>query len=111
MEGEHELVEEPIEPLGGFDTVAMARGEPGLPRLFRWRGAEHRVAAVLRRWKTTGPCWSGSDERYVRRHWYLVRTTDGAKMELYFERQARSARERKRRWWLHSVQPAEGPAG
>ncbi|NQU41698.1 hypothetical protein HQ520_00320 [bacterium] len=56
-------------------------------------------------------CWSGSGERYVRKHWFRIRTTDGQEMKLYFERQARSAREAKKRWWLHSViEPSEAGA-
>ncbi|MBM4030824.1 MAG: cytoplasmic protein [Planctomycetes bacterium] len=95
---------EPIEPIiETMDSRRMARGEPGLPRRFRWRGAEHEIAEVLEQWRETGPCKSGSDEEYVRKHWYRIRTTAGVEMRLYFERQPRSARERKARWWLHSM--------
>ncbi len=103
-----EFVGERLEPLGGtFDRGAMAQGEPGLPRAFRWRGGEHAVAEVLERWKTTGACRSGSDEQYVRKHWYRVRTAAGVEMTLYFERQPRSGRERKSRWWVFKVRMPE----
>jgi len=102
-----QLIGESIEPVPGpWDVAAMARGEPGLPGRFRWRGREYRVREVLRRWKTTGPCRSGSPEQYVRRHWFRVRTGDGVEMTLYFERQPRSPRRRSRRWWVHAVSRA-----
>jgi hypothetical protein len=89
----------------------MAVGEPGLPWRFVWGGREHEVAQVLDRWKTTSRCRSGSDEQYVRKHWFRLRTTDGDQMTVYFERQARSGRERKARWWLYSVSRETGQAG
>jgi phosphoribosylglycinamide formyltransferase-1 len=100
-----ELISEAIRPVEptSFDPAAMARCEPGLPQRFTWRSTEYEVAEVLERWKDTGPCHHGSGERYVRKHWYRIRTTDGLEMKLYFERHARSGRKRKRRWWLHSV--------
>jgi hypothetical protein len=90
-----------------MDTGRMARGEPGLPGRFLWRGQEYVVERVLEQWKETSPCTSGSGERYVRKHWYRIRTTSGSEMRIYFERQARSARERKRRWWLYTVSPGQ----
>ncbi len=99
-----QFIDEPISPVPGtFDVRGMSRGAPGLPQRFRWRGAEYAVAAVLETWKTTGPCDSGSDEQYVRKHWFRIRTTDGAEMRLYFEHHARSARQAHVRWWLYTV--------
>lgn len=101
-----QFVSEAIEPVPGTMSLdAMARGEPGLPQRFRWRGTEHAVERVLDTWKETGPCRSGSPERYVRKHWFRVVTTTGDEMQLYFERQARSGRQRKARWWLYTVCP------
>jgi phosphoribosylglycinamide formyltransferase-1 len=98
-----EFVSELIVPVeGAFDTAAMATGEPGLPRRFRWRDEEYQVAEVLEKRKTTGPCSHGSGERYVRKHWFRVLMADGTEMEIYFDRQART-REVKRRWWLATV--------
>jgi len=103
------FVSEAIHPVEGtFDTAGMAAGEPGLPKQFRWRNQTYTVAEVLEQSKETGPCSHGSGEQYVRKHWFRVRTTDGAVMRIYFERQAASARQRKARWWLHSI--AEAPA-
>jgi phosphoribosylglycinamide formyltransferase-1 len=82
-------------------TSAVA-GEPAIPRKFKWRGDTIEVAEVIRKWKTTSPCTHGSDERYVRKHWYEIETVDGRYLRIYFERQARSRRERKKRWWVFS---------
>jgi len=95
------FISEPITPVPGtFDTAAMARGEPGLPSRFRWRGREYEVAQVLHTSKTTSPCTHGSPEKYVRKHVYRVRTTDGTEMEIYFDRHPRVKADRKRRWWI-----------
>jgi len=107
-----EFVSEPIRPVAGTaDTRAMTTGAPGLPGRFLWRDREYAVAAVLETWKETSRCKSGSDEQYVRKHWYRVRTEDGAEMKLYFERQARSARQRKARWWLYTVASPDDKPG
>jgi len=102
-----QFVSEQITPIeGSMDTRRMARGEPGLPARFRWRDEEFEVAAVLDTWKETSDCHHGSAEQYVRKHWYRVRTGSGDEMRLYFERQARSARQRRARWWLYTFSPA-----
>jgi len=101
------FVGELIQPVrGAVDTRGMAQGEPGIPMRFVWREREYEVAEVVERWKETSRCSSGSDERYVRKHWFRIRTTTGEEMRIYFERQARSRRERKARWWLYTVSGA-----
>lgn len=100
------FVGEPVAPVPGTgDALQASRGGPGLPQRFIWRGTEYEVAAVLKTWRETGPCTSGSPEQYVRKHWFTVRTTSGEEMTLYFERQARSSHERKKRWWLFTTRP------
>jgi hypothetical protein len=103
--GTHFIGEQIRPARASFDPAGMARGEPGVPRRFSWRGREYVVARVLRRWKTTSRCHSGSDEQYVRKHWFRIRTTGGALMSIYCDRQARSGRP-KARWWLCSVTDA-----
>lgn len=99
-----QFVSEPIQPVEGtFDPAAMPRGEPGLPHRFVWRDEEYTVAAVLEAWKEDGPCKSGSAEMYLRKHWFRVITEQGAEMTLYFQRQPRSKRRSKARWWLYTV--------
>lgn len=103
-----EFIAEPITPAeGSFTAAAMAAGEPGCPHRFRWRDDDYEVAQVLETWKTTGPCRHGSGERYVRKHWFRVLTTDGTEMEIYFDRQARSSK-KSRRWWLATVVVGRG---
>ena len=103
-----EFISEPIEPVAGtFDTAAMTRGEPGLPERFKWRDKEYAVLDVLEAWKETGPCRSGSPEKYLRKHWYKIRTDSGLEMTLYFERQSRSKSSSKTRWWLYTINTKE----
>ncbi len=98
------FVSESITPVFDEGTgVAIVAGAPVVPSGFIWRKKEYRVESVLETWKESGPCKSGSSERYLRKHWYRIRMTDGTEMEVYFERQARSARQGKKRWWLFCV--------
>lgn len=99
-----EFVGETVEPVAGtFDPVRMARGEPGLPGRFRWRGEEHEVAQVLETRRETGDCRNGSGEKYARKHWYRLRTTAGLEMKLSYDRRAFTARDMRAAWCLHSV--------
>ena len=92
-----------------MDVSALAAGEPGLPQRFRWRDREYAVAEVVEKWRETGADSYGGEERYVRKHWFRIETTDGLGMKIYCERQARSKGRRKPRWWLFSVSgPEEG---
>ena len=103
-----DFVSEPIMPVADtFDLTGMTRGEPGLPGRFTWRDKEYAVSSVLETWKELGPCRSGGPEKYLRKHWFKVRTSDGLKMTIYFERQARSKRQNKTRWWLYTISGRE----
>jgi len=87
------FVGEPITPKNQtFDVSSMAAGKPGLPGTFLWEGKSYSVAEVLEEWKEAGDCRHGSGERYVRKHWFRIRTAEDLEMKIYFERQARSAR-------------------
>ncbi len=98
-----QFISEPLTPTPGtFDAAAMARGEPGLPRRFTWRGVEHGVVEVLEQWKTSSP-EGGSGEMYLRRHWWTLRTDTGHTMTLYCERQPRSARAARQRWYIYAL--------
>jgi len=61
------------------------------------------VAEVCDTWRELSSCRHGSAEQYVRKHWFRVKTKSGEVMKIYFERQARSKRDIKRRWWLYSI--------
>ncbi|UCD19156.1 MAG: cytoplasmic protein [candidate division WOR-3 bacterium] len=98
------FVSEIITPVKGtFDTKAMSRGEPGFPSKFRWRKKEYVVAEVAEKWKETTPCKSGGREKYVRKHWYKIVTTNGLTMKVYFERKSMSKGQAMKRWWLYST--------
>ena len=99
-----EFVSEEIVPVAGtFDPAAMAIGAPALPGRFRWRETEYTVAEVIKTWKESGPDKGHTAEMYLRKHWFEVKTTDGAIMTIYFERQPRSKASAKKRWWLYSI--------
>lgn len=105
------FISEPIVPdKASFDTGRMAKGEPGLPMRFSWRGRTFCVTKVLKSWHETGECRHGSGERYVRKHCYEVLTDAGSTMTLYCDRQARSRSRRTRRWWLYTEEKEEGGA-
>lgn len=95
-----------------FCTSAMAVGRPGLPAQFLWQGRSLSVIEVLEEWKESGDCRHGSGERYVRKHWFRVKTTGNLEMKIYFERQGRSSGgSRWRLYTLRDDQPgtASGP--
>jgi hypothetical protein len=89
-----------------FDTSSLAAGEPGAPISFVWRGNEHLVTEVLRRWKGLSPDRThGSGEMYVEKHWFHILTNTGKNMEIYFDRSAsRNAQRYGSRWWLYTVE-------
>jgi hypothetical protein len=87
-----------------FTVLPMASGSPGLPRTFLWRGEQFSVHEVLEEWKEHGDCRHGSGERYLRKHWFRVRTTDNVEMRIYFERQGRSSG--GSRWRLYTLRGA-----
>ena len=107
MTGDPPFVSEPVEPEPGtFDASAMARGEPGRPEAFTWRGRRHQVADVVSEYKESSP-EGGSGELYLRRHYYEVTTDAGLTMTLYCERQARSSSAAKRRWYVYTVRDSD----
>jgi len=92
-----------IQPVAGtFDAAAMSTGGTGLPRQFRFGSRTVEIVRVLKTWRETGPCHHGSDERYVRKHWFQVLTESGETMTIYFERQPRAGKN-KSRWWLFTI--------
>lgn len=98
-----EFVGETMHPAAGsFDTRSMAAGGPGVPARFTWRGREFAVADVLESWKTTGACSHGSRERYVRKHWFVVRTACGEELTITYDRRAATPRAMREAWRVHS---------
>jgi len=98
------FVSEPLTPDLNFDPRGMSRGEPGLPAKFRWRERDLIVAQVLETSRAYGDCKQGSGERYVRKHCFRIRTTDGLVLHIYFQRNFGRSRRADARWWLHSIE-------
>ncbi|GAC1504241.1 MAG: hypothetical protein NVS1B14_10010 [Vulcanimicrobiaceae bacterium] len=93
------FVSEAIRPsLGAFDTLAMSRGEPGLPAEFAWRGDTLRVGRVLRRWRSTS---EDRGEKYLARHWFEFESPPGRRAVVYFDRRAKRE---AARWWLYTIE-------
>ncbi len=103
------FISEPLTPEASFDPLAMSRGEPGLPAKFRWRERNLIVAEVLETSRAYGDCQHGSGERYLRKHCFRLRTTDGLVLRVYFQRTSGKARA-SARWWLQSIEVASGGA-
>ena len=104
------FVGEPIYPEDdSFSVSPMATGKPGLPRTFSWKGEKFSVLEILQEWKEAGDCRHGSGERYVRKHWFRIRTTENLEMRIYFERQARTSG--GSRWRLYTFRKGDAGAG
>jgi hypothetical protein len=98
------FISENIQPEAGtIPPGPMIQGEPAFPERFIWRKQSYQLEEILETWKETGPCTHGSAERYVRKHWFRIRTVCGEEMKIYFERKPRSKADKKRRWWLHTI--------
>lgn len=103
-----EFICEEMTPVPGTgDVAAMSRREPGLPGRFTWRGDEYRIAGVIRKWTSSGPCRSGGGEMYLRRHWYKVLTDSPTVMTIYCDRQAKNRKRPKARWWIYTVESGD----
>jgi phosphoribosylglycinamide formyltransferase-1 len=105
-----EFISERLQPTGDDFALPAAIGEPALPLRFTWRRRTLEVAAVLNRRKEyQADRTHGSGERYLRRHWFDLRMSDGAHWSVYFERQPGAGRAAKSRWWLYATAPAGDP--
>jgi len=99
-----QLISAELKPVAG-DVVpgSFVIGAPLLPSKFIWGDTEFSVAEIIETWKETSPCTHGSGERYVRKHWFRIRTTTNEEMKIYFERKQRSPKDKKHRWWLYTL--------
>lgn len=83
----------------------MAAGLPGLPAAFVWRQATWAVVERLEAWKQSAPEGGRADgERYLRRHYFRLRVSDGSVWTVYFVRQAPKSVSPKRRWFLYAIE-------
>ena len=102
------LISEAIVPL--MDDLAerpFLAGEPILPSRFRWRGNEFHIESILESWKEYTEGSRQMPERYLRKHWFHVRVSDGSTMKIYFERHVRSKGTARARWWLYTIAAPE----
>ena len=112
-----EFVSEPIKPdVGAFDVQAMARGQPGLPAGFTWRGRHYGITGLLESWKQSeAEGHRAGGERYYRKHFYRVLTDGGETMTIYAVRHCKPGENPRKRWWLYSIDrrpeapPPQGP--
>jgi hypothetical protein len=111
MQPNAELVSEAISPdAGTFDARAMARGQPGLPTGFTWRGAHHTIVERIEDWKQSESSnHSRSGEKYYRKHFYRVRTNRGEIVTLYAVRHLKPGENARKRWWIYTIERAETP--
>ena len=103
-----EFISEPLKPDRlTFDAAAMATGVPGLPTGFQWRDQHFEIATVESSWKECEPCTHGSAERYLRKHFWKLRTKSGEVLTVYALRKVKRGENPKARWWLYTIgQPA-----
>ncbi len=93
---------EPVTPHpGDFDARALARGEPGVPRRFTWRGRTYAVVEVLGGRRETENYSAGARDAYVKRHTVRVRTESGEVMVLSA---TRGSKGHGTRWILRSIE-------
>ena len=107
-----EFVSEPITPdAGTFQPEAMARGQPGLPSGFTWRGRHYAIRELLDEWKHSEAYnHTPGGDRYYRKHYFRVRVDRGERMTLYAVRHVKPGENQRKRWWLYSIErgTAEG---
>lgn len=91
------FVSRPLKPGADGYITAATGSEPPVPRAFLWEDRRLEIAAVLRSWRTT------KDDRgdtYLKRHWFELRTEGGARLEVYYDREARRGAPQ---WWLYAI--------
>jgi hypothetical protein len=91
------FVSRAIKPEGRELLTAPNGSEPPVPRAFRWDDRTLRIAAVLKSWRGTK---TDRGDAYLKRHWFELKTEDGATLEVYYDRAARRGMPQ---WWLHTI--------
>jgi hypothetical protein len=84
----------------GFITPATG-SEPPVPRRFSWNGHLVEIAAVLRSWRSTK---TDRGDAYLKRYWFELETSDGQRIEVYYDRDARNA---AALWRLYTITDSE----
>ncbi len=107
-----EFVSEAITPdAATFDASTMARGRPGLPTGFTWRGRHYQIRGVLAEWKhSEAEGHRPGGERYYRKHYFRVVTDSGEVMTIYAVRHTKQGENPRKRWWLYTIEQRDGAA-
>ncbi len=92
------FVGRPLVPTGEGFVTAASGSEPPVPRAFRWNGRTLVISSVLRMWRTTK---TDRGDAYLKRHWFELRTDDGARIEIYYDRESRRGASQ---WWLYAIE-------
>jgi hypothetical protein len=90
------FVSRPIKPRGN-EFITQSSSGPPVPRTFAWDDRTLRISAVLRTWRGTK---SDRGDVYLKRHWFELRTEEGATIEVYYDRDARRGASQ---WWLYTI--------
>lgn len=91
------FVSRPLVATGEGFVTAASGSEPPVPRAFRWNGRTLVIVSVLRTWRTTK---TDRGDAYLKRHWFELRTDDGASIEVYYDRESRRGASQ---WWLYAI--------
>jgi hypothetical protein len=91
------FVSRPLVATGEGFVTAASGSEPPVPRAFRWNGRTLVISSVLRTWRTTK---TDRGDAYLKRHWFELRTDDGASIEIYYDRESRRGASQ---WWLYAI--------
>jgi Family of unknown function (DUF6504) len=92
------FVSQPLEPTGAAFVTAPSGKEPPVPRAFVWNDRTLAISSVLRTWRTTK---ADRGDAYLKRHWFELQTEDGARVEVYYDREARRG---AAQWWLYTIE-------
>lgn len=91
------FVSRPIKPDGPELLTQPTGSEPPVPRAFVWNDRTLKISVVLRTWRGTK---TDRGDAYLKRHWFELRTEDGATIEVYYDREARRDASQ---WWLYTI--------
>jgi hypothetical protein len=91
------FVSRPLVPSGEGFVTAASGAQPPVPGSFLWEGRTLVVAAVLRSWRSSK---GDRGDNYLKRHWFELQTLDGARLEVYYDREARRGASH---WWLYTI--------
>ena len=98
------FISEPIKvDTDSMSTETLAKGAPACPQKFWWHEKEYRVEKLLDSWRKITPEGGRKDaEKYVRSHYFKIKTTRNEIMTIYCDRKI--TRKRKTGWGLFTIE-------